>query len=118
MSKLKQIITEMATAKLSEAGIKHPPLHSDLKKLHNDIYYEGGGSASVSTSRFRGKKNDHLDKIHKMITDRGYKKVVSGNGTTEYHKDLNAGKRTAKVTVAHDGKHVYSVETITNLNHY
>ena len=118
MSELKKVIMEMAVAKLSEAEVKHPPLHSELKDLHKDTYHENGGSGSVSTTLFRGPKNTHLDKVHKMITDRGYKKVYSGRGETEYHKDLNGGKQTAKVTVNHDGKHVYSVGTITNLNHY
>jgi hypothetical protein len=104
--------------KLTEAEVKHPPLHGDLKKIHNDTYHEPGGSASVSTTRFRGPKNAHLDKVHKMVTDRGYKKVRTDRNGTEYNKDVNNGKQTAKVTVNHDGKHVYSVETITYRNHY
>ena len=118
MSELKQVIMEMAMSKLAEAEVQHPPLHGELKKLQNDTYHEAGGSGSVSTTMFRGPKNTHLDKIHKMVTDRGYKKVYAGRGEAEYHKQLNNGKQTAKVTVTHDGKHVYSVGTITNLNHY
>ena len=118
MSELKRVIMEMAAAKLAEAEVKHPPLHSELKDLHKDTYYEGGGSASVSKTLFRGPKNTHLDKVHKMITDRGYKKVHADRDGTEYHKNLDGGKRTAKVNVTHDGKHVYSVGTITYRNHY
>ncbi len=118
MSELKQIIMEMAMSKLSEAEVQHPPLHGELKKLQNDTYHEAGGSSSVSTTMFRGPKNTHLDKVHKMVTDRGYKKVYSDRNGTEYHKDLAGGKQTAKVTVNHDGKHVYSVGTITYRNHY
>lgn len=117
MSELKKVIMEMAVAKLSEAEVKQTPLHSELKSL-GQHYYEGGGSGSESKTMFRGPKNTHFDKVHKMITDRGYKKVHSGRDGTEYHKDLNGGRNTAKVTVTHDGKHVYSVGTITNLNHY
>lgn len=118
MSELKKVIMEMAVAKLSEAEVKHRPLHAELKDLHKDTYYEGGGSASVSTTMFRGPKNTHLDKVHKMILDRGYKKVYSDRNGTEYHKNLDGGKQTAKVNVNHDGKHVYSVGTITYRNHY
>jgi hypothetical protein len=118
MSELKKVIMEMAVAKLSEAEVKQTPLHSELKDLHKDTYYEGGGSASVSTTMFRGPKNTHFDKVHKMILDRGYKKVHADRNGTEYHKDLDGGKKTAKVNVNHDGKHVYSVGTITYRNHY
>lgn len=116
MSKLKQIIMEMAVSKLSEAEVKQTPLHSELKKLGDTHYQDGNGSES--SSLFRGSKNAHFDTIHKMIQDRGYKKVYSGQGETEYHKSLNGGKSTAKATVRHDGKHVIRVGTITNLNHY
>lgn len=118
MSELKQAIMEAVKAKLAAPAVQHPPLHSELKDLQKDTYYEGGGSASVSKTMFRGPKNTHFDKVHKMILDRGYKKVYSGRDGTEYHKDLDGGKKTAKVNVTHDGKHVYSVGTITYRNHY
>ncbi len=97
---------------------KPTPLHTELKSLSNDTYHEPGGSSSVSTTRFRGGKNDHLDTVHKMLLDRGYKKVRSDRNGTEYHMQLDGGKRTASATVAHDGKHVHSVGTITYRNHY
>lgn len=115
MSNLKQIITEMAIAKLSEETQR--PLHAELKDLGN-TYFENGGSSSVSTTMFRGPKNTHFDKIQKMILDRGYKKVYTGKNHVEYHKELGGGKRTAKVDINHDGKHVYRVGTITYLNRY
>ena len=118
MSELKQIIMEMAMSKLSESEVQHPPLHGELKKLQNDTIHEAGGSSSISTTLFRGNKNQHLDKVHKMLTDRGYKKVISHQTDSEYHKPLDGGKRTAKASVRHDGKHVYSVNTITYRNHY
>lgn len=93
------------------------PLHTELKSL-GQHYHEPGGSGSVTNTLFRGPKNDHFDKVHKMITDRGYKKVYTGRGEVEYHKELNGGRNTAKATVNHDGKHVYSVGTITYHNHY
>jgi hypothetical protein len=114
MSGLKQIITEIVMSKLAE--VTHPPLHSELKKLGNTHFQPGNGSES--SSLFRGGKNTHFDTVHKMATDRGYKKLYSRGGDTEYHKDLNGGKETAKITVRHDGKHVYSVGTITYHNHY
>lgn len=117
MSELKRVITEMVMAKLSEAEVKHRPLHAELKDLHKDTYYEGGGSTEAKTL-FRGQKNTHFDKVHKMVTDRGYKKVYSDRNGTEYHKDIEGGKQTAKVNVSHDGKHVRSVGTITIRNRY
>ena len=104
-------------AHVKEVEGKLAPLHSDLKNIHNDTYYEGG-NGSESRTLFRGGENTLFDTVHKMITDRGYKKVQSGRDNTEYHKDLNNGRNTAIVTVIHNGKHVYSVKTITQLNHY
>lgn len=91
--------------------------HSQLKALGKS-FYQHGGSSSVSTTRFQGDKNNHLDTIHKMVTNDGYKKVHSDTYGTEYHKKLNDGKRTAQVKINHNGSHVYSVDTITYLNHY
>lgn len=96
---------------------KPAPLHSELKAL-GQHHHEPGGSSSVTNTLFRGPKNDHFDKVHKMLTDRGYKKVYSDRHGTEYHKHLDGGKQTAKASVNHDGKHVYSVGTITYRNHY
>ena len=53
-----------------------------------------------------------------MLTDRGYKKVHSSRDGTEYHKNLDGGKQTAKAVVTHEGKHVYRVGTLTYRNHY
>jgi hypothetical protein len=97
--------------------IKTVSIHAELKKLC-DTYFQNGGSSSVSKSFFNEPKNTYFDNVHKLIIDRGYKKVYSNYGDTEYHKDLNAGKNTAKVTVTHNATHVYSVSTITYLNHY
>ena len=108
MIPFKQFVTEET---------KPAPLHSELKAL-GQHYHEAGGSSSVTNTFFRGPKNDHLDKVHKMLTDRGYKKVYTGRNGSEYHKHLDGGKQTAKATVTHDGKHVYSVGTITYRNHY
>lgn len=96
---------------------KPTPLHTELKSL-GQHYHEPGGSSSETRTYFRGPKNDHFDKIHKMMTDRGYKKVHSSRDGTEYHKKLDNGKQTATAVVTHDGKHVYRVGTLTYRNHY
>jgi hypothetical protein len=114
-SPLKQIISEMIEQKLTEN--KSGSLHTELKKL-GDTHYQAGGSGSESKTTFRGARNTNFDAIHKQITGSGHKKVYSDRDTTEYHKNLNDGKNTSKITVTHDGKHVYSVGTITQLNRY
>ena len=95
------------------------PLHTDLQTLDGRKHYNPG-YGSVSTTSFLGPKNTHFDEIHKMITDRGYTPLRrQGEHEMEYQKDINGGRNTANVKVTHDGKkHVYSVETITKLNHY
>ena len=113
---IKETINEIVRAKLSENTVK--PLHAELKELDKNAYYQGGGGSSVSTTLFRGPKNTYFDKIQKMATDRGYRKAITERNLTEYHKDLDGGKRTAKIGIRHDGKHVYGVDTITYRNHY
>lgn len=99
--------------------LKLAPLHTELKTLGLH-YHENGGSGSISTTLFRGDKNKHYSKIHSMITERGYKRVVFDRyGSSVYEKELNEGRNTAKVEVRHEfNGHVYSVETITYHNHY
>jgi hypothetical protein len=109
MIPFKQFVTEEA---------KETPLHTELKSLSNDTYHEPGGGSSVSTTRFRGGKNEHFGKIHKMMLDRGYKRVYAGNDRSEYHKPLDGGKRNATVVVNHKDNHVHSVETLTQRIHY
>lgn len=105
---------------LTENTVK--PLHAELKELGN-TYHENGGSSSVSTTRF-GNKNQHLDKVHKMALERGYKLVSpsskNNGGVSSYRKDLDGGKQTAHLDVNHlpGEKHVYSVSTITYRNRY
>lgn len=98
---------------------KPAPLHTELKSL-GQHYYEGGGSGSVSTTLFRGGKNSHYDKVHNMLTERGYKRVTHNRyGGSLYHKDLNGGKNRSEVEVSHDKDgHVHSVSSITKLIHY
>ena len=90
------------------------PLHKDLKTLGPHYYaLEGMGAKTY----FRGPKNDHFEKVDKMLTDRGYKKIVTRYGDSTYHKPSKSGG-THKATVAHDNSHVYSVHTLTVSNRY
>ncbi len=90
------------------------PLHKDLKTLGQHYYsLEGMGARTY----FRGPKNDHFEKVDKMLTDRGYKKIVTRYGESTYHKPSKSGG-THTARVSHDGDHVSSVRTLTVSNRY
>jgi len=90
------------------------PLHADLKTFGPHYYsLEGMGARTY----FRGGTNNHLEAVDKMLTDRGYKKIVTRYGDSTYHKPSKSGG-THTATVSHDGDHVSSVSTLTVSNRY
>ena len=120
MLTLKELMTRIAEEKKTvDKSVPSVPLHKELETLDGRKHFNPG-YGSVSSTTFLGPKNTHFDKIHKMVIDRGYTPLPrQGEHEMEYQKDINGGKSTAKVKIAHAGKkHVYSVETITYLNHY
>ena len=90
------------------------PLHVELQTLGpNYSAREGMGARTY----FRGPENNHLEAVDKMLTDRGYKKIVTRYGDSTYHKPSKSGG-THTATVSHDGDHVSSVSTLTVSNRY
>lgn len=114
MSNIRGMISEIVSESVNAKKIS---LHKGFKDKFQNTYYEGGGSSSVSTTRFIA-QNSYFKEIEKMILKAGYKKVASSRNDAEYHMAVNGTKRTAKVTVSMNGDRVYSVDTLTYLNHY